>query len=102
MFAVQPSPHCVDATQTATFTCSATGYNVNYLWKIGSGSFPSKVTGINTDTVVIPDVRSSDDNTYTCTISNDGGSVTSNPAKLTVTGMTIKYCMLKQMCYGST
>ena len=73
--------------QTATFTCSATGYNVQYQWTIGSGSFPSKVTGINTNTLVIPDVRSSDDNTYFCTISNDGGSVTSDPAKLTVTGM---------------
>ena len=87
-------PQSVDLTQTVTFTCSATGCNVNYQWTIGSGSFPSKVTGRNTNTLVIPDVRSSDDNTYTCTISNDGGSVTSNPAKLTVTGMTIEYYML--------
>ena len=79
----------VDLSQVATFTCSATGYDVHYQWTIGSGSFPSKVTDTNTNTLVIPDVRSSDDNTYTCTISNDGGSVTSNPAKLTVTGMTI-------------
>jgi len=90
----QPFSQTVNLTQQATFTCSATGYNVQYQWTIGSGSFPSKVTGINTNTLMIPDVRSSDDNTYTCTISNDGGSVTSNPAKLTVTGMTIKYYML--------
>ena len=77
-----------------TFTCSASGYNVHYQWTIGSGSFPSKVIGINTNTLEIPYVRSSDDNTYTCTISNDGGSVTSNPAKLTVTGMAIKCYML--------
>ena len=93
-FAKQPSPQSVDLTQTAAFTCSATGYNVKHQWEIGSGSFPSKVTGINTNTLVIPDVRSSDDNTYTCTISNDGGYVTSDPAKLTVTGMTIKCYML--------
>jgi len=86
----QPSSQTVDLTQVATFTCSATGYNVYYQWTIGSGSFPSKVTGINTNTLVIPDVRSSDNNTtYSCTISNDGGSITSNPAKLTITGMTI-------------
>ena len=85
----QPSSQAVNLTQAATFTCSAAGYNVQYQWTIGSGSFPSKGTGINTNTLVIPDVKSSDDNTYTCTISNDGGSVTSNPAKLTVTGMTI-------------
>ena len=91
----QPSAQNVELTQCAIVACSATGYYVQYQWTIGSESFPSKVTGINTNTLVIPDVRSSDDNTYTCTISNDGGSVTSNPAKLTVTGMTIK-------CYNLT
>ncbi|XP_065904619.1 basement membrane-specific heparan sulfate proteoglycan core protein-like isoform X2 [Dysidea avara] len=82
-----PSSQSVDLTQTATFTCSATGYNVNYKWTIRSGSFPSKVTGINTNTLVIPDVRSSDDNTYTCVASNEGGSVSSKGAKLTITGL---------------
>ena len=86
---IQPSSQSVDLTQTTTFTCSATGYNVSYKWTIGSESFPSKVTGINTNTLVIPDVRSSDDNTYTCAASNEGGSVSSNGAKLTVTGMTM-------------
>ena len=88
-FDTHPSPQSVSLTQTATFTCSATGYNVQYEWRIGSGSFPSKVTGINTNTLVIPDVRSSDDNTYTCVASNEGGSVPSNTARLTVTGMTM-------------
>ena len=87
--ALESIPASVDLTQTATFTCSATGYNVSYKWTIGSGSFPSKMTGINTNTLVIPDVRSSDDNTYTCVASNEGGSVSSNGARLTVTGMTM-------------
>ena len=87
MFAIPPSTQIVELTQTATFTCSATGHNVSYKWTIGSGSFPSKVTGINTNTLVIPDVRSTDVNNYCCTISNDGGSVTSDPIQLTVTGM---------------
>jgi len=81
-----PSPQSVDLTQTATFTCSATGDDVKCQWTKGSGLFPSKVTGINTNILVIPDVRLSDDNTYYCTISNDGGSVTSDPVQLTVTG----------------
>jgi len=93
-FLEQPLAQYVELIQCAQMTCSATGYNVHYQWTIESGLFPSKVTGINTNTLMIPDVRSSDDNTYTCTISNDGGSVTSIPAKLTVTGMTIKYNML--------
>jgi len=86
VLAAPPSPQSVGLTQTATFTCSATGDNVKYQWVIGSGSFPSKVTVINTNTLVIPDVRSSDDNTYSCTVSNDGGSVTSDHVKLTVAG----------------
>ena len=85
----RPSSQSVDLTQTATFTFSATGYNVSYQWTIGSGSFPNKVTGINSNTLVIPNVRSSDDNTYTCVVSNRGGSVSSNAAQLTVTGMTM-------------
>ena len=86
-FVVWPSPQSINLTKTATFTCSAAGYNVSYQWTIGSGLFPSKVTGINSNTLVIPDVRSSDDNTYTCVASNEGGSVSSNAAQLTVTGM---------------
>ena len=88
-FTTLPSPQEVDLTQKATFMCSATGDDVKYEWTIGSGSFPAKVTGIYTNTLVIPDVRSSDDNTYLCSISNDGGSVSSDPVQLTVTGMNV-------------
>jgi len=84
-----PISQNVNLTQTATFTCSASGDDVQYEWRIGSGSFPSKVTSINTNTLVIPDVRSSDDNTYTCVASNERGSVSSNTTRLTVTGMTM-------------
>ena len=72
----------------ATLTCNATGKNISYKWKIGSGSFPTKVTGINTTTLVIPDVRSSDDNTYICVASNEGGS-NSSDVKLSITGMIL-------------
>ena len=88
--ATHPSPQSVDLAQTATFTCSATGYNVSYEWTIGSGSFPNdRITGRNTNNLTITDVRSSDDNTYTCVVSNRRGNVSSNTARLTVTGMTM-------------
>ena len=87
-FVTRPSSQSVNLTQTATFTCSATGYNVSYQWTIGSGSFPNKVTGINSNTLVIPNVRSSDDNNYTCEVSNEGGTRSSS-AQLTVTGMSM-------------
>ena len=89
VFVSHPTPQHVNLTQTVIFTCNAIGYNVSYQWTIGSGSFPSKVTGINSNTLVIPDVRSSDDNTYTCVASNEGGNATSNAIKLTVIGMTM-------------
>jgi len=75
----------VQLTQTVKFNCSVDGGTVE--WTIELGSFPNTVTGINTSTLVIPDVRSSDDNTYTCVASNEGGTVSSS-ANLTVTGMT--------------
>ena len=88
MIITRPSSQSVDLTQTATFTCSATGYIVSYQWTIGSGSFPNKVTGIDSNALVIPNVRSSDDNTYTCVVSNRGGT-RHNDGRLTVTGMTM-------------
>ena len=84
-----PSSLYTNLTQAATFTCNAIGYNVSYQWTIGSGSFPSKATGINSNILVIPDVRSSDNNRYMCVASNQGGSISSKGAKLTVTGIVI-------------
>ena len=89
-----PPSQNIKITQTATFTCNATGYNVSYQWTIGSGSFPSKVAGTNSNTLVIPDVRSSDSNTYTCIARNNVGSVSSIAAQLTVTSMVIIMCIL--------
>ena len=65
----------LDILQTAVLTCDATGYNVSYYWTIGSGQFPSKVTGVNSNTLIVPDLRSSDNNSYTCVAVNIGGSV---------------------------
>ena len=86
MFVIRPSSKNANLTQTANFTCSATGYDVSFQWTIGSGSFPNKVTGINSNTLVVPNVRSSDANTYTCLVINKGGNM-SDSAQLTVTGM---------------
>ena len=93
-----PQSQSINLTQNGVFTCYANGFNVSYQWTIGSGSFPSKVTGIHNNTLIIPDVRSSDDNTYTCVTSNEGGSISSNAAKLTVTGMTMKMHYDVQLC----
>ena len=87
MFLSQPSSFSVDLTGTASITCSAIGYDVTYHWIIESGSFPSKVIDTNTSTLVIPDVISSDENTYTCVATTVSGCVSSNTTQLVVTGM---------------
>ena len=86
MFQLQSPLHNIEVTETATLTCFALGYNISYQWIIGSGVFPSKVTGINSSTLVIPDVRSSDENTYTCMATTYKGCVQSNDTQLIVTG----------------
>ena len=95
---LQPSPlHSVELTETATLGCFALGYNVSYQWIIGSGSFPSKVTGINNSTLVISDVRSSDDNTYTCVATTYRGCALSNDTQLTVTGKVVVHRLTKTL-----
>ena len=86
---IQPSSQTVALLSTATFICSATGYNVSYQWKIipGSPIRRKRITRIKTATLKINRVKSFDDNTYTCVASNEAGSVSSKAAKLTVTGM---------------
>ena len=83
---VEPFSQNVYISQTAIFTCYASGHKVNYQWMIGSGSFPSKVSGINHTTLIIPDVQISDANNFTCVVSNEGGNVSSNATRLTVLG----------------
>ena len=86
----------IDIQQNASLTCSVTGgCNVHYQWISNSGQFPSKVTGKNNKTLIIPDVRSADDNTYTCVASDAEGSVIA-ATQLIVTGM-IMIIVLKFM-----
>ena len=75
-------------TETATFTCIATGYKVAYQWKAVRHSFHGKVIGIYKNTLVIPSVSSTDSKKYRCVVSNEGGVVKSRYCRLTVTGMT--------------
>ena len=70
---VLPKPQAIDLTQTATFTCSATGYNISYFWTNGDKLEPflDKVMGINNNTLVIPNVRSTDAGKYCCNYRNN-------------------------------
>ena len=85
----QPPSYNVDLTETASITCSTNGHNISYQWIVESGLFPSKVTGINGKTLVIPNITSSDENSYTCKVTTEQGCVSSNTTQLIVTGMII-------------
>ena len=83
----------VDLEENVTLTCNATGDNIKYEWKNGSGSFDDgKVSGVNTNSLVITRIRLSDNSTYICMASNKRENVSSN-ITLIVTGMT--------MCFDS-
>ena len=87
----QPQLHSAELTETVFIECSAIGYGITYQWAIGSGSFPSKIIqfGINSNILIIPDVRSSDENSYTCVASTYRGCASSNTTQLIVTGMIL-------------
>ena len=91
MFLSQTPSFSVDITGTASITCSASGYNVTCHWIIESGSFPSKVIDTNSSTLVIPNVTSSDENSYTCVATTVSGCVSSSTTRLVVTGMNWWY-----------
>ena len=76
----------LDILQTAVFICNAAGYDVSYYWMVESGSLPNKAVGINSSTLVVSDLRSSDSNLYICEASNLVGKVNSSK-QLMVTGM---------------
>ena len=86
---LEPFSQSAYLSQTVIFNCFATGHEVKYQWIIGSGSFPSKVIGINSSTLVIPDVKLSDVNYYTCAASNERGNVSSSANKLNILGMVM-------------
>ena len=89
MFLLQSPLHSVELTETATIKCFALGYNISYHWIIGSGLFPDKVIGINSSTLIIPDVRQSDENAYICVATTRKGCALANATQLIVTGKVI-------------
>ncbi len=80
--ATQPSNQSVVAGQTATFTVTASGSgHLNYRWQKGTVA----ITGANFASYTTPPASSFDNgSTYSVVVSNSAGSVTSNPATLSV------------------
>jgi pectate lyase len=82
VFNSQPASLVVLAGSTVSFTVVAAGTApISYQWNKNSAPIP----GATSSTLNLPNVQTADDGSYTVTASNSVGSVTSNPAQLTVT-----------------
>ena len=80
--ASQPSNLTVTAPQSASFSVTASGTApLHYQWKKDGA-----IVGANTNTYALTTTSVSDSGSYTVTVSNTVGSVTSNAALLTVNG----------------
>jgi hypothetical protein len=82
----QPSNQTVTAGQTATFSVVATGTApLNYQWQKGT----TPISGATSASYTTPATAVSDNSSqYSVVVSNAAGSVTSNPATLTVNAVT--------------
>lgn len=88
--AAQPRSQTAAEGETATFTVQADGYPLDYQWK-RDGQVIEGSTGASLSVGPVSEVD--DGASFTVTISNEVGSVTSDPATLTVTpyeGLSIR------------
>ena len=81
VIAAQPQSQSACLGQSATFTVSATGTEpLRYQWHLNQ----TPLSGQTNATLTIASLQASHAGAYTVKISNDAGSVTSNPAHLTL------------------
>jgi subtilisin-like proprotein convertase family protein len=77
---LQPSGAVAAQGSAFTLTTAGTGSSLSYQWK-KDGSFVSGATGA---TLSLPTITLAQAGTYTCVLTNHGGSVTTDPAKVVV------------------
>lgn len=83
----QPASITNNFGTTASFTVVASGNGLVYEWQRNGTNLSNggNALGVNTPVLVLPSVTRLDAGTYTVFITNAAGSVTSDPATLTVT-----------------
>lgn len=78
--ATQPVARTVDGGSSVTFASAASGSGLTYQWLFNN----SAISGATDASYTIPSVTSADEGAYSVRITNAGGTITSNPATLTV------------------
>ncbi len=100
----QPGNENACAGNSAHFSISATGSNINYQWKHNGTNLMDggDINGANTSVLTISNLSSSDAGGYTCTVSGSCGSINSSTAILVVDEMIdiIQQPLDKQACPG--
>ena len=85
MITTQPANQSVTAGATATFTVAATGTGLSYQWQYSKdGSTWTNKSGATAASYTVTAKTSYDGMRYRCKVTNEGGSVYSDPAMLTV------------------
>ena len=75
----------INNSTNVSLTCEAEGAT-SYNWERQSGSIPSGVTGVNTNTLTIINLTPEYAGNYRCVATNDSGSSSSDYGTLTVNG----------------
>jgi hypothetical protein len=86
----QPAAQNVCPGATAIFTVQASGAGLSYQWQKNQLDLSNggDISGVDTATLEIANVDSSDAANYRCVVSNDAGDATSDEAALTVKAAT--------------
>jgi CSLREA domain-containing protein len=80
----QPQPLTVCPGTPVTFSLAATGPNLMYQWRKGG----NPIDGANSSNYTIPAAAAGDQGSYDIVVANTCGTLTSNPAMLTVNAIT--------------
>ena len=100
---VNPKENTTVAKGTdVTLTCNASvADNLRYQWmRMGKKIIPSRAMGVNSSTLIIPDITVEDNGEYYCVVSSGDITVTSNPGSVSVFSVLSK--LLAYIFYTST
>ena len=81
-----------------TLSCNATGAdNLRYQWiRMGKKTIPSRAIGVNSSTLIIPNIMVKDSGRYYCAVSSGNTSVTSRPGTVFVFSKLLQSCIFTQ------